>query len=154
MMRTKPLWAIVWIYIAARTASAQNVEVTGFNGGQTNGELDLSTASFQRIDVQNVINYGLGADYLLGERTSLEFLWNYNNADTVAEPRGGRPNSADGPGVRAKEGCRPRLRAPAEITRLTFSSARLGTGMRIATALSRTIRRAGVSHCRRIEARR
>lgn len=93
MMRTTLLWAIVWICIAAAAASAQNVEVTGFIGGQTNGGLDLSTAAFQRIDVQNGINYGLAAGYLLGERTSVEFLWNYNKADTVAEPRGGGPNT-------------------------------------------------------------
>jgi opacity protein-like surface antigen len=88
-MRTKLLWAIVLIHIAAATALSQNVELTGYIGGQTNGGLDLSTISFERIDVQNGINYGLSAGYLLGEHGSIEFLWNYNNADTVAEPRGG-----------------------------------------------------------------
>jgi opacity protein-like surface antigen len=88
-MRTKLLWVIVCIHIVAATASAQNVELTGYIGGQTNGGLDLSTTVFQRIDVQNGISYGLSAGYLLGEHGAVEFLWNYNNADTVAEPRGG-----------------------------------------------------------------
>ena len=92
MMRTKLLLVMVWIYIAAATASAQNVEITAFVGGQTNGGLDLSTTAFQRIDVQNGINYGLGAGYLLGEHAGVEFLWNYNNANTVAEPRAGGSN--------------------------------------------------------------
>lgn len=89
MMRTKLLSAIVWIYIAAATASAQKVELTAFIGAQNNGGLDLSTTAFQRIDVRNGVNYGLSAGYLLGEHGGIEFLWNYNNADTVAEPRGG-----------------------------------------------------------------
>ena len=88
-MRTKLLWAMVWLHIAALPALTQNVELTGYIGGQTNGGLDLSTTAFQRIDVQNGISYGLSAGYLLGEHGSIEFLWNYNNADTVAEPRGG-----------------------------------------------------------------
>ena len=88
-MRTKLLSAIAYILIAAATASAQNVELTGFIGGQTNGGLDLSTTAFERVDVQNGISYGLAAGYLLGEHGAIEFLWNYNNADTVAVPRGG-----------------------------------------------------------------
>jgi hypothetical protein len=91
-MRTKLVRAFVWIPIAVPTASAQKVELSAFIGGQTNGGLDLSTAVFQRIDVQNGMNYGLGAGYLLGERTGIELLWNYNEADTVAEPRVGGSN--------------------------------------------------------------
>jgi hypothetical protein len=91
-MRTKLVRAFVWIPIAVATASAQKVELSAFIGGQTNGGLDLSTAVFQRIDVQNGMNYGLGAGYLLGERTGIELLWNYNEADTVAEPRVGGSN--------------------------------------------------------------
>ena len=83
------LWAIGWVFIVAATASAQNVELTGFVGAQTNGGLDLSTSAFQRIDVGNGVSYGLSAGYLLGEHGSIEFLWNYNNAGTMAAPRGG-----------------------------------------------------------------
>ena len=43
-------------------------------------------------DVQNGLNYGLSAGYLLGEHGSIEFMWNYNKADTVAEPRSGGSN--------------------------------------------------------------
>lgn len=89
MMKKKLLWAIVWIHIVTAVASAQNFELTGFIGGQTNGGLDLSTSTFERIDVRNGLSYGLSAGYLLGDHASIEFLWNYNKADTVAEPRGG-----------------------------------------------------------------
>jgi len=91
-MRTKLFIAMVWFPIALATAPAQKAELTAFIGGQTNSGLDLSTTRFQRIDVQNGINYGLEAGYLLSERTGIEFLWNYNKADTVAEPRVGGPN--------------------------------------------------------------
>jgi hypothetical protein len=60
-MSTRLLWWIVWISVLAGTASAQKVELTAFVGGQTNGGLDLSTSLFQRIDVQNGMNYGLSA---------------------------------------------------------------------------------------------
>jgi opacity protein-like surface antigen len=85
-MRTKLVRAFVWIPIAVATDSAQKVELSAFIGGQTNGGLDLSTAVFQRINVQNGMNYGLGAGYLLGERTGIELLWNYNEADTWLNP--------------------------------------------------------------------
>lgn len=88
-MRKRLLCAIVWISVIAGTASAQKVEFTAFVGGQTNGGLDLSTSLYQRIDVQNGMNYGLSAGYLLGEHSGIEFMWNYNKADTVAEPRSG-----------------------------------------------------------------
>jgi hypothetical protein len=91
-MSTRLLWWIVWISVLAGTASAQKVELTAFVGGQTNGGLELSTSLFQRIDVQNGMNYGLSAGYLLGEHGSIEFMWNYNKADTVAEPRAGSSN--------------------------------------------------------------
>ena len=75
--------------LGAATAMAQNVELTGFIGRQMNGGLDLSTALFRRIDVQNGTNYGLAAGYLRGDYFGLEFMWAYNKADTLAQPAGG-----------------------------------------------------------------
>jgi opacity protein-like surface antigen len=71
---------------------AQNVEITGYGGGQINGGLDLSTTLFQRIEVGNSANYGVILGYLVGERGGLEFQWNRNQADTTAEPLGGGPS--------------------------------------------------------------
>ncbi len=68
---------------------AQNFELTGFFGRQANGGLDLSTAFFRRIDVQNGNAYGLAAGYLRGDYYGLEFMWAYNKADTLAQPAGG-----------------------------------------------------------------
>lgn len=61
----------------------------GFFGRQANGGLDLSTAFFRRIDVQNGNAYGLAAGYLRGDYYGLEFMWAYNKADTLAQPAGG-----------------------------------------------------------------
>ena len=89
LMRTKLLCAIVWIPMLAAIASAQNGEISAFIGRQANGGLDLSTTTFQRIEVHNGVNYGLSAGYLTSEHTSVEFLWNYNKADTLGERRTG-----------------------------------------------------------------
>ena len=53
-MKTNHLWAaIAWTVVAAPAAWAQRgIEVTPFIGGQINGGLDLSTAVYNRIDVQ------------------------------------------------------------------------------------------------------
>jgi hypothetical protein len=60
-MKTNPLLAaIAWTVLVAPTARAQRgIKVTPFIGGQVNGGLDLSTARYNRIDVQNGLNYGL-----------------------------------------------------------------------------------------------
>lgn len=71
---------------------AQNVEITGYGGGQINGGLDLSTTIFQRIEVGNSTNYGVILGYLVGEHGSVEFQWNRNQADTTAEPLVGGPS--------------------------------------------------------------
>ena len=52
MGRRQP-WLAVCMILGAATALGQNVELTGFIGRQMNGGLDLSTAFFQRMDVQN-----------------------------------------------------------------------------------------------------
>jgi hypothetical protein len=50
--------------------------------------IDLSTSLFRRIDVQNGKTYGLSAGYLNGNRYGMEFMWSYNKADILAQPRG------------------------------------------------------------------
>jgi len=88
-MNTKVLLVAAWITILVGTASAQSFEITPFVGGQTNGGLDLSTTRFRRIEVGNGLSYGVSAGYLLGDHYGLEFMWNHNESDTVAEPLGG-----------------------------------------------------------------
>jgi opacity protein-like surface antigen len=89
-IKTYLLFAIAWTVIAAPKAVAQRgIEVAPFIGGQTNGGLDLSTALYNRIDVQNGLNYGVSAGYLIGRYTGVEFTWNHNQANTVAQSIGG-----------------------------------------------------------------
>jgi len=88
-MGNRQSWLAVFIVLGAAAAMAQNLELTGFIGGQLNGGLDLSTAFFRRIDVQNGRTYGLAADYLRGDHYGVEFMWSYNKADTLAQPAGG-----------------------------------------------------------------
>lgn len=85
----KLLVAMLWTAFVATTAAAQNVEVTPFVGGQTNGGLDLSNSIFRRIDVKNGVNYGVSLGYLFSEHGGVEFMWNHNKADTVAQFNGG-----------------------------------------------------------------
>jgi hypothetical protein len=58
-------------------------------GGQVSGRLELSTAAFRSFEVADGVNYGLTADYLLGEQYRLEFRRNQNKADVRAQPIGG-----------------------------------------------------------------
>jgi opacity protein-like surface antigen len=78
---------------SARGQRAQNIEITGYVGGQLNGGMDLSTTIFRRIDVQNSMNFGASAGYLFGEYFGIEFQWNKARSDTVAQPRGGGPDA-------------------------------------------------------------
>jgi opacity protein-like surface antigen len=71
------------------SASAQHFEITPFIGGQVNGGVDFSTTLFNRIDVQNSLNYGVAVDYLLAEHFGLEFQWNHSNSATNAQPVSG-----------------------------------------------------------------
>src|SRR5215510_10152009 len=71
--------------VASTVAAAQNFEITPFIGGQLNGGLDISNGFFSRIEVQNNVNYGVSAGYLLGEHAGIEFMWNYNSAGTLAQ---------------------------------------------------------------------
>ena len=84
-MRTSLLLAMVWIVMAPAAWSQRGIEITPFVGRQKNGGLDISTPAFNRIDVQNGVNYGIGGVYLLGEYTGVEFMWNHNKADTRAQ---------------------------------------------------------------------
>ena len=88
------LAAIVWTVLAASTAWAQKgIEVTPFIGGQINGGVDLSTSLYKRIDLQNGLNYGVSASYAIASKyTAVEFIWNHNQASTVAQPTNGGAN--------------------------------------------------------------
>jgi hypothetical protein len=90
-MKTSLLWAaIAWTVVAAPTAWAQRgIEVTPFIGGQINGGLDLATARFNRLEVQNGLNYGVSVSSLIGKYTGVEFMWNHNQAHTLAQSPGG-----------------------------------------------------------------
>lgn len=77
------------VFFLLTSAFSQNVELTGYVGGQLNGGLDLSTSLFRRIEVENSMNYGLSAGYLVGEHYGVEFQWNHSKADTFAQPAGG-----------------------------------------------------------------
>jgi opacity protein-like surface antigen len=89
-VKTNLLLAIVWIAVATPTAWAQRgIEVTPFFGGQTNGGMDLSTGVFDRIEVRNGLNHGISAGYLLGNYGGVEFTWNHNKSDTLAQFSGG-----------------------------------------------------------------
>jgi hypothetical protein len=91
-MGNRQSWLALCMIIGATTALGQNIELTGFFGGQMNGGLDLSTAFFRRLDVQNGKTYGLAAGFLRGDHYGAEFMWAYNKADTVAQPKGGGPD--------------------------------------------------------------
>lgn len=77
------------LFLTSAFAFAQNIEITGYGGGQVNGGLDLSTTLFRRIDVGNSANYGVILGALVGEHAGVEFQWNRNQADTTAQPVGG-----------------------------------------------------------------
>jgi opacity protein-like surface antigen len=71
-------------------STAQNVEVTGYVGGQINGGVDFANTittlgTFNRLEVQNGVNYGVILGYLLGEHGGVEFQWNRNEAGTNAQ---------------------------------------------------------------------
>lgn len=87
------LFSALTYFALLPSARAQNVEITGYVGGQLNGGLDLSTTIFRRIDVQNSMNFGASAGYLFGEHFGAEFQWNHTRADTVAQPRVGGPDT-------------------------------------------------------------
>lgn len=80
---------LVLLFVTAASAVGQNFEVTPFVGGQINGGLDISNGFFNRIEVQNGLNYGVAAGYLLGEHSGIEFMWNRNKAGTTAQTSGG-----------------------------------------------------------------
>jgi opacity protein-like surface antigen len=90
-MKTNLLWAaIAWTVIAAPPAwSQRGIEVTPFIGGQINSGLDLSTPIYNRIEVQNGLNYGVSVGYLIGNHAGVDFMWNHNHADTLAQSIGG-----------------------------------------------------------------
>ena len=90
-MRMKLLRAAIFLTVAAAPAAwgQKGVEITPFVGGQFNGGLDLSTTLFRNIDVQNGMNYGLSAGYLLGKHGGIEFTWSRNHVDTLVQPTSG-----------------------------------------------------------------
>jgi opacity protein-like surface antigen len=88
-MDSKRIIFAVCLMFAGCVAAAQNVELTIHAGGQINGGVDLSTIFFNRIEVGNGASYGITAGYLLTDRFGLEFQWNHNKADTLAQPTNG-----------------------------------------------------------------
>ena len=88
-MGKRAWWVIAWVVVFVPMTWGQKFELTGIIGGQLNGGLDLSTSLFRRIDVQNGLTRGLGAGYRLSDHSTIEFMWTYNKADTVAQPVGG-----------------------------------------------------------------
>jgi opacity protein-like surface antigen len=85
MMRVQLLLAMGWVVIVAPAVWAQKgIEITPFVGRQFNSGVDISTSVYNRIDVQNGMNYGISGVYLLREYTGVEFMWNHNNANTSA----------------------------------------------------------------------
>ena len=80
------------LVVSSSAALAQNIEATGHVGGQFNGGLDLSNTRFRRIDVGNGVSFGATAGYLVGDHYGIEFQWNHNKANTVAQPVGGGTN--------------------------------------------------------------
>ena len=63
----KTTLSVLASFVFMTSALAQNIEITPHVGGQINGGLDLSTTIFHRIEVQNGLNYGITAGYLLGD---------------------------------------------------------------------------------------
>ena len=83
------LVAIAWIAVAAPMAWAQRgIELTPFFGGQLNSGLDLSTGHYSHMDVQNGLNFGASASYLIGTHAGVEFMWNHNQAGALAQSSG------------------------------------------------------------------
>jgi len=73
------LAAIAWTVLSAPATWAQKgIEVTPFAGEQINHGLDVSTALYNRLDVNNGLNYGVVAGYALNTWGSVEFMWNHN----------------------------------------------------------------------------
>jgi opacity protein-like surface antigen len=87
LMKTNLLLAaIAWTVVATPAAWGQRgIELTPFVGGQFNGGLDLSTTLYKNIDMQNGLNYGFSAGYLLGKHGGVEFTWSRNHADTTVQ---------------------------------------------------------------------
>jgi len=78
--------AVLWTAFAAPPAFAQNgIEVTPFVGGQINGGVNLATPLYTNLNVQNGLNYGVSATYLLREYSGVDFIWNHNQANTVTQ---------------------------------------------------------------------
>jgi opacity protein-like surface antigen len=83
------LVAILWTVVAVPAVWAQKgIEFTPFIGGQLNSSLDLATGHYTRLDVQNGLNFGVSAGYLIGTHAGIEFMWNHNQADSLAQSSG------------------------------------------------------------------
>ena len=84
------LTAMVCVILVAPAAWAQKgIEVTPFAGFQINGGVNLSTPLYTNLNVQNGVNYGVSATYLLREYTGVDFTWNHNQSNVVTQPANG-----------------------------------------------------------------
>jgi opacity protein-like surface antigen len=87
------LAAIAWTVLTAPAVWAQKgIEVTPFVGGQINGGVNLSTSIYNNLNVQNGLNYGVSATYLIREYTGVDFIWNHNQGGAIARPVNGGPD--------------------------------------------------------------
>jgi opacity protein-like surface antigen len=90
-MKTRILSAITsFLLVISAAAFAQQFEITPHIGYQLNGGLDnFSTTLFDRLEVENGMNYGVTVGYLPGDVFGFEFDWTHTQSDTLAEPFGG-----------------------------------------------------------------
>jgi outer membrane protein W len=79
------LAVIVAVAVVPKASAQKGIEVTPFIGGQINGGLDLSTTVYNRLEVQNGLTYGATVSYAINKLASVEFMWNHNQADTLAQ---------------------------------------------------------------------
>ena len=84
---------IIWFTLGVGISHSQKFEATALIGAQINGGLDLSTATLGGADVENGLTRGLGLSYQPGKRSAIEFMWTYNNPDTIAQSIGGGPST-------------------------------------------------------------
>ena len=92
-MKTRALYTIVWFTVGVGISYGQKFEATALIGAQINGRLDLSTTTLSGIEVENGMTRGLGFSYQPGKRSAIEFMWTYDNPDTIAQSVEGGPSA-------------------------------------------------------------
>lgn len=85
-MRTRAMWAVICVTFVAAMAVAQKFEVTAFIGGQTVESTSLQP--FFAVSMCRTEKPAVLALVICWVIATAEFMWAYNNADTLAQPRG------------------------------------------------------------------